>query len=117
GLMEGRALRASAGEEFYQASRSSASSPRYGWLWRGRRRVVFLLKAINFPPPRSLFPFCPIFSLFFRGLGRPLPLRVGNDLVNPSPRVSPNIPQLRSCFIDDRRNLGELFRGQIEVGT
>ena len=69
------------------------------------------------PSPMSLFHLRQLLPLFVSELGGHLPMRVGNDLVNPSPRVSPNIPQLRSCFIDDRRNLGELFRGQIEVGT
>src|SRR5438067_5724592 len=44
-------------------------------------------------------------------------MRVGNDLVNPSNRVSANVPQLRNCFIDDWRNFGDLFRGQLEFGA
>src|SRR5207248_3507959 len=44
-------------------------------------------------------------------------MRVGNDLVNPSTRVSANVPQLRNCFIDDRRNFGDLFRSQLEFGA
>ena len=65
----------------------------------------------------SLFHLRQLLPLFVSELGGHLPMRVGNDLVNPSPRVSPNIPQLRSCFVDDRRNFGELFRAQIEFGA
>jgi hypothetical protein len=65
----------------------------------------------------SLFDLCQLLTLFVSELGSHLAVRIGYDLVDASPRVSPNIPQLRSCFIDDRRNLGELFRGQIEVGA
>ena len=65
----------------------------------------------------SLFDLCQLLTLFVSELGSHLAVRIVYDLVNASPGVSPNIPQLRSCFIDDRRNLGELFRGQIEVGA
>ena len=44
-------------------------------------------------------------------------MRVGNDLVNSSTRVSPNISQLSGCLVDDWRNFRELFRGQIEFGA
>src|SRR5215472_1311798 len=41
-------------------------------------------------------------------------MRVGDDLMNSSTRISPNVPELSSCFIDDRRNLGDLFRAETE---
>src|SRR5262245_64546802 len=44
-------------------------------------------------------------------------MRVGNDLVNSSTRISADISQLSSCFVDDWRNFRELFRGQIEFGA
>ncbi len=69
------------------------------------------------PPPMSIFHLRQLLPLFVSELGGHLPMRVGNDPVNPSPRVSPNIPQLRGCFVDDRRNFRELFRCQIEFGT
>ena len=54
------------------------------------------------PSPMSLFHLRQLLPLFVSELGGHLPMRVGNDLVNPSPRVRPNIPQLRDCFVDDR---------------
>jgi len=69
------------------------------------------------PAPMSLFHLRQLLTLFVSELGSHLAVRIGYDLVNASRRVSPNIPKSSSSFIDDRRNLGELFRGQIEVGA
>ena len=69
------------------------------------------------PPPMSIFHLRQLLTLFVSELGGHLPMRVGNDLVNASPRVSPNVPELSSCIVYDRRNLVELVRGQIEVGA
>ena len=69
------------------------------------------------PASMSLFDLLQLLTLFVSELGSHLAMRVGNDLVNTSTRVSPNISQLSSCLVDDRRNLGELFRGQIEFGA
>jgi len=66
------------------------------------------------PPPMSLFYLLQLLTLFVSELGSHLAMRVGNDLANPSTRVSPNISQLSSCLVDDWRNFRELFRGQIE---
>src|SRR5262249_61762246 len=44
-------------------------------------------------------------------------MRGSNHLMNPSTGVSSNIAQLSRCLVDDRRNLGDLFRGQIEFGA
>ena len=66
------------------------------------------------PAPMSLFYLLQLLTLFVSELGSHLAMRVGNDLANPSTRVSPNISQLSSCLVDDRGNVGELFRGQIE---
>ena len=69
------------------------------------------------PVPMSLFYLLQLLTLFVSELRSHLVMRIGNDLVNPSTRVSANVPQLSSCFIDDRRNFGDLFRGQIEFGA
>ena len=69
------------------------------------------------PVPMSLFYLLQLLTLFVSELGSHLAMRVGNDLANSSTRVSPDISQLSSCFVDDRRNVGELFRGQIEFGA
>ena len=65
----------------------------------------------------SLFYLLQFLALFVSEIDSHLPMRFGNDLMNSSTRVSPNISQLSSCFVDDRRNFGDLFRGQIEFGT
>jgi hypothetical protein len=69
------------------------------------------------PPPMSLFYLLQFLTLFVSELVSHLTMRVGNDLVNSSSRVSPNISQLSSRFVDDWRNFGELFRSQIEFGA
>ena len=69
------------------------------------------------PPAMSLFYLLQLLTLFVSELGSHLAMRVGNDLANPSTRVSPDISQLSSCLVDDWRNVGELFRGQIEFGA
>ena len=69
------------------------------------------------PPPMSLFYLLQLLTLFVSELGSHLAMRVGDDLANPSTRVSPNLSELSSCFVDDRRNFGELFRAQIEFGA
>lgn len=69
------------------------------------------------PAPMPLFYLLQLFTLFVSELGSHLAMRVGNDLANSSTRVSPNISQLSSCLVDDWRNFGELFRGQIEFGA
>ena len=69
------------------------------------------------PTPMSLFYLLQLLTLFVSELGSHLAVCVGNDLANSLTRVSPNISQLSSCFVDDRRNFRELFRGQIEFGA
>jgi len=69
------------------------------------------------PPPMSLFYLLQLLTLFVSELRSHLTMRVGNDLVNSSTRVSPNISQLSSCLVDDWRNFHELFRSQIEFGA
>ena len=69
------------------------------------------------PAPMSLFHLLQLLTLFVSELDSHLAMCVGNDLVNSSTRVSPNISQLSSCLVDDWRNFRELFRGQIEFGV
>ena len=69
------------------------------------------------PAPMALFYLLQLLALFVTELPSHLAMRVGNDLPNSSTRVSPNLPELSSCFVDDRRNLTELFRGQIEFSA
>ena len=69
------------------------------------------------PVPMPLFYLLQLLTLFVGQFGTHLAMRVANDLANSVTSVSPNISQLSSCFVDDRRNFGELFRGQIEFGA
>ena len=69
------------------------------------------------PAPMSLFYLLQLLTLFVIELGSHLAMRVGNDLANSSPCVSPNISQLSSCLVDDWRNFRELFRCKIEFGA
>ena len=69
------------------------------------------------PAPMPLFNFLQLLTLFVSELVSHLAMRVGNGLVNTSTGVSPNLPELISCFVDDWRNFRELFRGQIEFGA
>jgi hypothetical protein len=75
------------------------------------------MKPIVSPSPMSLFDLRQLLTLFVSELGSHLPMRVGDDIMNPTTRVSPNIPKLSSSFIDDRGNFGELVGGQIEFGA
>ena len=69
------------------------------------------------PVPMSLFYLLQLLTLFVSELGSHLAMRVGNDPANSSARVSPNLPELSSCLVDDWRNFRKLFRGQIEFGA
>ena len=69
------------------------------------------------PVPMPLFYLLQLLTLFVSEVGAHLTMRVANDLANSFTRVSANITQLINCFIDDRRNLGDLFWAQIEFGA
>ena len=64
-----------------------------------------------------LFYLLQLLTLFVSEVGTHLTMRVANDLANSLTRISPNISQLSSCFVEDWRNFRELFRGQIEFGA
>ena len=68
------------------------------------------------PVTMSLFYLLQLFTLFVSELGAHLAMRVGNDLANALPRVSPNISQLSICFVNDWRIFCGLLGGQIELG-
>ena len=69
------------------------------------------------PVPMPLFYLLQLLTLFISELGAHLAMRVANDFPNSVTRISPNISQLSRCLVDDWRNFGELFRGQIEFGA
>jgi len=69
------------------------------------------------PVTMPLFYLLQLLTLFVVEFGTHLVMGVANNLANSVTSVSANIAQLSSCFVDDRRNFGELFRGQIEFGA
>jgi hypothetical protein len=51
-----------------------------------------IMEATMSPAPMSLFYLRQLLTLFVSELGRHLMMGVGNNLVYPSARVSPNLP-------------------------
>ena len=50
-----------------------------------------------------------ISALFVCEIGSHLPVRLSNGLMNAPAGLSPNVSELVRCFVDDWRNLGDLF--------
>jgi len=69
------------------------------------------------PATMSFFDLLQFLTLLVREIDGHLLMRVGNCLMNPAGRVSPNVSELRRCFVDDRRNFGDLLRRQVEFGA
>ena len=69
------------------------------------------------PPTMSLFDLLKFLALFVSEIDSHLPVRLRNRLVNTPGSLSPNLSELHRCLVDDRRNLGDLFRREIEFGT
>ena len=69
------------------------------------------------PAPVSLFNLLKFLSLFICEIDCHLPMRLRNRLVNTPGSLSPNLFELHRCLVDDRRNLGDLFRREVEFGT
>ena len=76
-----------------------------------------IVKPVMSPAVMSLFHLRQLLTLFVGPLGSQLPARVDNSLVDPPDCVCRNLPKLASCFVDNRRNFGELFRSQIEFSS
>jgi len=69
------------------------------------------------PATMSFFDLLQFLTLLVCKIDGHLLMRVGNCLMNPAGRVSPNVSELRRCFVDDRRNFGDLLRRQVEFGA
>jgi len=67
------------------------------------------------PPPVSLFDLLKFLPLFVGKIDRDLLVRFRHDLMDAPASVAPYLLELRSGFIDNWRNLGELFRCQTEL--
>jgi hypothetical protein len=69
------------------------------------------------PSPMSLFHLLQFLALLVRKVWSDLPVRVGNRLMYTPARLSPKLPELRRCSINDWRNFGQLFGRQVKFGT
>ena len=67
------------------------------------------------PAPVPLFDLLKFLALFVGKIGSHLPVRLSDRLMNAPGGVSPNISELQCCFVDNRRNLGDLFRCQVQL--
>ena len=64
------------------------------------------------PSPVALFDLLKFLPLSVGKIGRDFLVRFGHDLMDASAGVTPYILKLRSRFIDNWRNFGDLFRCQ-----
>ena len=69
------------------------------------------------PPSMPLFDLLKFLPLLICEIASHLLVRIGHDLMDALARVAPDNPQLRGCLVDDRRDLGDLFRCEIEFGA
>src|ERR1700751_1124237 len=69
------------------------------------------------PATVSLLDLLQLLALFVREIDGHLPMRLGNRFVYASGGISPNVSELRRCFVDDGRNFGDLLRRQVELGA
>src|SRR6476660_6436895 len=69
------------------------------------------------PALMSLFDLLQFFALFVCKIGSHLPVRLRDGLMHVPARFSSNVSKLRCCLVDNRRNFGDLFRRQVELGT
>jgi len=69
------------------------------------------------PATMSLFYLLQFLALFVCKINSDLPVGLSHGFMNTPGRVSPNFSELVRCFVDDRRNLGDLFRRQVELGA
>lgn len=64
------------------------------------------------PPAVSLFDLLKFLPLFIGKIDRDLLVRFRHDLMHAPAGVAPHLLKLRSRFIDNWRNFGDLFRCQ-----
>jgi hypothetical protein len=73
--------------------------------------------AVMAPSPVPLVDLLQFLALFVCEVDGHLSVRFSNRLMNAPARVSPNISELGRCFVNDRRNLRDLFWCQVELGA
>ncbi len=69
------------------------------------------------PATMSLFNLLQFLALFVCEISSHLPVGLSDRLMHAPGRVSPNFSQLVRCFVDNRRNFGDLLRRQVELGA
>jgi hypothetical protein len=74
-------------------------------------------QAMMSPSSMSFFDLLQFFALFVCEIDSHLPVRLGHRLMNAPGRVSPNVSELGGCFVNDRRNFGDLFWRQVKLGA
>jgi hypothetical protein len=67
------------------------------------------------PPAVSLFDLLKFLPLFVRKIDRDLLVRFRHDRMDAPSSVAPYLLKLRSRFIDNWRNFGDLFRCQTKL--
>jgi len=63
----------------------------------------------------SLFDLLKFLALFVSKIGSHLPMRLSDGLMYAPAGLSSNVSELRCRFVDDRRNLGDLLRCQVQL--
>ena len=67
------------------------------------------------PPPVPLFDLLKLLPLFVSKIRRDLLVRFRHDPMDPPAGVAPYLVELRSRFIDNWRNFGDLFGRQTKL--
>ena len=66
-------------------------------------------EATMVPAAMALFDLLQFLALFVCEIDSHLSVRFSHRLMNTPGRVSPNVSELGRCFVNDRRNFGDLF--------
>ena len=67
------------------------------------------------PPPMSLFDLLKFLPLCVGKINRDFLVRFRHDLMDAPASIAPYLLELRSRFIDNWRNFGDLFRCQTKL--
>jgi hypothetical protein len=72
------------------------------------------MRAAMKPSPMPLLKLLQFLPLFFCKIWGDLPVCVGNRLMDTPARLSPKLPELRRCSVNDRRDFDKLFGRQVK---
>ena len=65
----------------------------------------------------SLFDLLKFLALFVREISRHILMGLSDGLMNAPGGLPPNLSELCSCVVDNRRNFGDLFRRKVELSA